>query len=299
MYAISLLNIFDHLGPYSQNKTGYTSTGEGVGPVQIDNVILDGFRKFIVFLIVGTIPITILLNNSPPLALWLIKFSSAKNVMSYISSNGSTRDITSRFDLGLDKAKVGAIPWYKVICENGFNFERTDPDLDPKGYNAIIPTNLSNLYPHDLSINQNILGNGGNHKQIFSKEILYIILEPGKVDAFFAYNHESISGGLSYIQLHLLINLETPTFSNFYKKAFYTIGKIGKHKCIEAIYFVLTILCSSKNIAVGFSFIICLISSNTGKTMLEHKGVELFKKPIVEDDFNRLPLHTMISSWSR
>jgi hypothetical protein len=46
-------------------------------------------------------------------------------VILYIPNNGNYRGTISRFHRGIDKTKVGALPWYKVISENGFNFERT------------------------------------------------------------------------------------------------------------------------------------------------------------------------------
>jgi molybdate/tungstate transport system substrate-binding protein len=55
-------------------------------------------------------------------------------------------------------SKDGNIPWYKVISEKGFKLGRTDPELDPKGYNAIIVAKLSNIYYKDMGLKQRILG---------------------------------------------------------------------------------------------------------------------------------------------
>jgi molybdate/tungstate transport system substrate-binding protein len=68
-------------------------------------------------------------------------------------------------------AKSGNIPWYKVLSEKGFKLI-TDPELDPKGYNAIIAAKLSNIYYNDNGLKQRILGEDRNLKQIFPEEIL-------------------------------------------------------------------------------------------------------------------------------
>ena len=160
MYAGSLLKTFEgSLGPYFQNETGYTYVGEGKGSIQVANLIIDGFRKPDIFVSAGTIPIVKLMDNNPPLANWLINFASAEMVIAY-SPN-------SHFHADLEKARTGAIPWYKVISENGFKFGRTDPESDPKGYNMIIASNLANIYYNDSTIKQRILGEDRNPKQIY------------------------------------------------------------------------------------------------------------------------------------
>ena len=82
MYAGSLVKTFeDVIGPAFQNETGYAYVGEGKGSVQVANLIRDGFRTPDVFVSAGTIPIMRLMNNTPPLAEWLLEFGSAEMVM--------------------------------------------------------------------------------------------------------------------------------------------------------------------------------------------------------------------------
>ncbi len=276
MYAGSLLKTFEgSLGPAFQNETGYTYVGEGKGSVQIANMILDGFRKPDIFVSAGTIPIIKLIDNNPPLSHWLVKFASAEMVIAYSP--------TSHFHADLEKARTGEIPWYKVISEKGFKFGRTDPELDPKGYNMIIAANLSNIYYNDLTIKQRILGDDRDPKQIFPEETLNTILDSGQVDAIAAYKHEAISRGLPYIALPPEINLGNPDFSDFYKKASYTFSS-NSHQTVhgEPIYLSVTIPDTNKNINGAISFMNFLISSDKGKLLLESQGLNYLKKPIVE-----------------
>jgi molybdate/tungstate transport system substrate-binding protein len=283
MYGGSLVKIFENsLGPSFQNQTGYTYVGEGKGSVQISNMIAEGFRKPDVFVSAGTIPIMKLIDNKPSGVGWLMKFASAEMVIAYSPK--------SHFFNDLEKVKTGQIPWYNVISESGFKFGRTDPLLDPKGYNMIITAKLSNIYYNDSTIKQRTLGDDRNPKQIFPEETLNTVLESGQVDAIAAYKHEAISRGLFYITLPPQINLGNTDFSEFYKKASYTISS-NDYKTVygEPIYFSVTIPDSSKNLNGAISFVNYLLSPSKGKLILEKQGLDYLKKPIIEGNVSKVP----------
>ncbi len=288
MYAGSLLKIFEKdFGPAFQNDKNYKYVGEGKGSVQIANMILEGFRNPDIFISAGAIPIDKLIDNNPSFAQWLMKFASAEMVIEY-SSN-------SRFYHDLEKARTGEIPWYKVVSEKGFKFGRTDPELDPKGYNTIFTAKLSNIYYNNSDIKQSILGEDGNLKQIFPEETLNTVLESGQVDAIAAYKHEAISRGLPYIQLPPQINLGDPKFSSFYNKTLYTFPNFD-HKIVrgDPVYFAVTIPTTSKNINGSISFVNFLLSNN-GRHILENQGLDYLKKPIIEGKIKEVPSQIKVS----
>jgi molybdate/tungstate transport system substrate-binding protein len=287
LYAGSLLKTFEvSLGPSFQKDTSYIYVGEGKGSVQIANLIIDGFRKPDIFVSAGTTPIVKMMDNKPSLANWLIKFASAEMVIAYSPS--------SHFYADLEKSRTGIIPWYKVISENGFKFGRTDPELDPKGYNMIISASLSNIYYNDSTIKQRILGDDRNPKQVFPEETLNSILEAGQVDAIAAYKHEAISRELSFISLPSQINLGNPDFSGFYKKASYAFSNNGKVAQGEPVYFSITIPNTNKNIDGAISFMNYLISSDKGKFILEKQGLDYLKVPIIEGNKSKIPSSIII-----
>ncbi len=281
MYAGSLVKIFeDAIGPAFENETGYTYVGEGKGSVQVANLIIDGFRTPDIFVSAGTIPIMKLMNNTPALAEWLLEFGSAEMVISY-SQNG-------QYYNDLEKAGKGEIPWYDIISKEGFKFGRTDPELDPKGYYAIITAKLANIYYNDSSIKERILGEDNNPKQIFPEEILKTVLESGQLDAVVAYKHEAVSRGLPYITLPKEINLSDPAFSDFYKKATYTPESDQKIINGEPIYFSITIPQTVKNLEGAISFVNFMISKN-GSQILENQGL-IPVNTISEGDTDKIPL---------
>jgi molybdate/tungstate transport system substrate-binding protein len=285
MYAASLLKIFENtLGPSYHNETGYTYEGEGRGSVQVANMILDGLRTPDVFVSAGTIPIMKLMNKTdvggskPPLASWLVKFASAEIVIAYSP--------TSHYYTDLEKARLGEISWHKVLSKQGLKFGRTDPELDPKGYYMILTAKLSNIYYNDSTIKQRILGDDRNPKQLFPEETLKTTLESGQLDAVAAYKHEAISRGLPYITLPAEINLVHPTFSDFYRKASYTLTD-GHRVFGGPIYFSATIPGTAKNLNGAVAFVKFLLSSN-GERILKTQGLN-YLKPVLEGDIEKVP----------
>jgi molybdate/tungstate transport system substrate-binding protein len=293
MYAASLIKTFEtSLGPSFEQNTGYKYTGEGRGSVQIANMIIDGQRRPDVFVSAGTIPIMKLMMNDSsiaadkqqeqlhrPLAQWLVSFASAEMVITYSP--------ISHFHLDLDKAKKGELPWYQILSEPGFKFGRTDPELDPKGYYTVIAAKLANIYYKDQNIKQSILGQDRNPKQVFPEETLKTVLESGQLDAAAAYKHEAIARGLPYITLPSQINLANPAFSDFYKKASYTLDT-GETVYGEPIYFSATIPeITVDNLAGAISFIGFLLSTSA-EHILQNQGLN-YIKPIIEGQVDKIP----------
>jgi molybdate/tungstate transport system substrate-binding protein len=278
MYAGSLVNIFENeIKSVFQNLTGYNFIGEGKGSVQISNMILDGFRKSDVFLSADTTPIERLINHTPSLANWLVKFGSAELVIAY--------NPQSPFASDLVKASHGEIPWYQVLGKEGLKFGRTDPELDPKGYYTVIAAKLANIYYNDSTIKDKILGEDRNKEQIFPEEILKSILDSGQIDATAAYKHEAIAKGLPYITLPAQINLSEPNYTNFYNKIFYKLGS-GETISGNSIFFSFTIPNTVENIEGAVSFVKFLLSEN-GKKILEQVGLSPIK-PILQGDIHQL-----------
>jgi molybdate/tungstate transport system substrate-binding protein len=285
MYAGSLVKIFeDIIGPAFQKESGYSYIGEGKGSVQVSNLIEDGFRTPDVFVSAGTVPMMRLMNTppppSPPLVDWLIKFGSAEIVIAYTSN--------SPYFGELEKARKGEIPWYDVISQKDFNFGRTDPELDPKGYYGIIVTKLSNIYYNDSSIKDRILGEDRNPKQIYPEEILKTVLETGHLDAIIAYKHEAISRGLLYITLPDEINLSDPAYSDLYKRANYILESDKKIIYGEPVEFSITIPKTVKNIEGAISFVNFVMSEN-GSQLLESQGLDPIDT-IFEGNIGNIPL---------
>ncbi|WP_458746544.1 extracellular solute-binding protein [Candidatus Nitrosocosmicus sp. T] len=265
MYAGSLVKIFeDIIGPVFQSEFRYPYVGEGKGSVQGSNLIKDGLRTPDVFVSAGSVPMTRLMNTTPPIVNWLLKFGSAEIVIAYSPNSPHFGD--------LERARMGEIPWYDVVSWDGFKFGRTDPELDPKGYYGIITAELANTYYNDLSIKDRVFGEDRNPRQIFPEEILKTVLETGQLDAVVAYKHEAISRDLPYITLPKEINLGDPIYSDTYKLANYTLQSDQKTIYGDPIDFSITIPKTVKNMDGAISFVNFVISKN-GSQLLESQGL--------------------------
>jgi molybdate/tungstate transport system substrate-binding protein len=265
MYAGSLANIFENvIGPEFQSESEYTYIGEGKGSVQVANLIKDGFRTPDVFVSAGTSPVLMLMNNTPPIAEWLVEFGSAEIVIAYST--------TSPYFDDLEKARKGEISWYNIVSQDGFKLGRTDPELDPKGYYAIITAKLANTYYNNSLIKDKIFGEDRNSKQIFPEETLKSTLELGQLDAVVAYKHEAISRALPYIILPKEISLSDRVYSDFYKQANYTLESTQKIIYGEPVFFSVTIPNTAKNLDGAISFVNFILSKN-GSQLLDHQGL--------------------------
>lgn len=279
MYAGSLVKTFESsIGPTFQNDTGYNYVGEGKGSVQLANMIIDKQRNPDVFVSAGTIPIMKLMNQSPPLARWQVKFASAEMVIAY-SPN-------SPFFNELERAREGEANWYEVLSEDGLKFRRSDPELDPKGYYMIIAAELANKYYNDSTIKEKILGKDRNPAQLLPEESLLTTLEQGQIDAAATYKHEAVARGLPYITLPKEINLGDPKASKFYGQASYVLGN-GQIVKGDTIEFSQTISETTENIDGSIAFVKFLLSEN-GLDMLETDGLNPIKA-VAEGDVESIP----------
>ena len=136
MYAASLIRTFEELRTPFQGEQ-VILWWRTQGSIQVVNMITDELRKPDIFVSAGTIPIKKLMNNTPRLADWLVKFGSAEMVIAY-SHN-------SRLFHDLEKARTAELPWYYVLSRQDFKFGRTDPELDPKDIHDL-DCQLANLY---------------------------------------------------------------------------------------------------------------------------------------------------------
>lgn len=280
MYAGSLVKTFESsIGPSFQRDTDYNYVGEGKGSVQLANMIIDKQRNPDVFVSAGTIPIMKLMNQSPPLARWLVKFASAELVIAYSPNSPYFND--------LERARKGEANWYKVVSEDGLKFRRSDPELDPKGYYMIIAAELANKYYNDSTIKERILGEDRNPAQLLPEESLLSTLEQGQIDAAATYKHEAVARGLPYITLPIEINLGDPKASNFYGQASYVLGN-GQIVKGDTIEFSQTVPETTKNIDGSIAFVKFLLSEK-GLDMLETDGLNPIK-PVAEGDFESIPL---------
>jgi molybdate/tungstate transport system substrate-binding protein len=248
------------IGP-AFRELGYEFRGEGHGSVQNANLVLDRQRFPDIFISAGTPPTTILMETQPPLATWYVAFASDEMVIAY-SAN-------SPFAPQFAQVQQGRIPWYAVLSNPEVRFLRTDPDLDPKGYYAIITVQLASLYYNNGSLSELILRGDRNPAQLRPEEILVTLLETGEADAIPAYRHEAVERGQAFVALPSEINLGSPAQATFYQRASFTLTN-GRTVVGAPIVFVVTIPTTVRNEAGAMAFVRFLLSDRVQALLAEH-----------------------------
>lgn len=115
----------------------------------------------------------------------------------------------SRFASRFEACAAGKSKEYvwKVLCEPGLRFGRTDPVTDPQGRNIIFTVMLAAKAYQQPELVEKILGPLINEKQIFSEPTVQARLQSGELDAASAYKIQPGPFNLPYVTLPMEINL--------------------------------------------------------------------------------------------
>jgi molybdate/tungstate transport system substrate-binding protein len=266
LYAGSLVNIMEHeVGPAFDKATGYRFVGEAGGSVALAHEIQDRLRAPDVFI------------SADPNVNRLLMGAANGNYVSWYLTLARTELVIgynphSRFAADFQEAASGTKPWYQVLEEPGVRLGRTDPLLDPKGYNTLFLFQLAERYYHQPGLEQRILGGAENPDQIFPEEELVARLGAGQLDAGIFYLNEVKEQNLPYITLPPQINLGDPSLAATYATVQWINPKTGKVIKGAPILYTITIPSTAKNRDGAIAFVNFLLSSR-GQAMLSANGV--------------------------
>lgn len=97
--------------------------------------------------------------------------------------------------------------WYRALSESLVQVGRSDPDLDPAGYRALLVLQLAARVYHMPSLPQRVLARSGPENVRPKSADLIALLETGVDDYAFVYESSARSAGLHWIQLPSSIDL--------------------------------------------------------------------------------------------
>ncbi len=266
LYAGSLVNIMEHeVGPAFDKATGYTFEGEGKGSLALMNEIKDHLRSPDVFISADPNVNKLLMGKANGnYVSWYLTLARTELVIGYNPS--------SRFAADFQAAASGSKPWYQVLAEPGLRLGRTDPELDPKGYNTLFLFQLAEQYYHQPGLSQKILGSDENPSQVFPEEELVARLGAGQLDAGIFYLNEVKQQHLPYISLPRQINLGDPSLASTYAMAHWTNPKTHTVLKGAPVLYTITIPSTVRNRAGAIAFVHFLLTSQ-GQALLEANGV--------------------------
>jgi len=97
--------------------------------------------------------------------------------------------------------------WYRALSDSQVEVGRSDPDLDPAGYRALLVLQLAARAYHMPSLPQRVLARSGPENVRPKSADLIALLETGVVDYAFVYESSARAAGLHWIQLPSSIDL--------------------------------------------------------------------------------------------
>ena len=113
--------------------------------------------------------------------------------------------------------------WYRALSDSLVEVGRSDPDLDPAGYRALLVLQLAARAYHMPSLPQRVLARSGPENIRPKSADLIALLETGALDYAFVYESSARSAGLPWIRLPSSIDLGDEAKAADYSAASITV----------------------------------------------------------------------------
>ncbi|HEY5319135.1 MAG TPA: extracellular solute-binding protein [Solirubrobacteraceae bacterium] len=203
------------LAPAFATQCGGTVTDHSDPAVQLADEIKDGSVTGDIYMSADArVDKTLMGARNGDWVRWYMAFARNQEVISYTTQ--------SPFYAELEKARLGEIPWYKVLMEPGFVLGRTDPNTDPGGYYALFVAELAQRFYGIPNLKQRLLGSDTNPAQLLVPPAYTTTASGAVPDATFGYLSSAIAAGTPYIALPPEINLSDLGMARFYHHASFT-----------------------------------------------------------------------------
>jgi molybdate/tungstate transport system substrate-binding protein len=250
LYAGSLVNLMEQIGPAFSNATGSTFQGFAGGSNGIANQIKGQLRRGDIFISANPKVNDDLTGDvNGAWVSWYVNFAQSPLVIGYSPSSRFAADLRSR-------------PWYEVLQEPGIKIGRTDPKLDPKGALNVRLLDLAEQAYKLPGIANKILGAPDNPEQVQPEENLVGSLQLGQIDVGFFYSTETADLKIPEIPLPPAIAL-------------------GAH-------YTVTVLRNAPDPEAAIKFVEFLLGPRGALVMEEH-GLQT-EAPSIGGDANKLPV---------
>ncbi len=214
----------------------------------------------------------------PEYADWNIKFASNEMVIAFGDNPHRANHINKD-------------NWYDILLEKDVVFGRSDPNVDPCGYRALLTMMLAEKFYNRPGLVD--IMTTKDQQYIRPKEVdLLALLETGALDYVLIYRSVAEQHNLRYIVLPDEINLKKANFSDFYNTA--SVRLTGKKpgafitKSGEPIIYGVTIPNNAPNKKLALAFLTFLLDTDSGGAILEKNGQSLVI-PSPTDTFDKLP----------
>ncbi|MGC8861200.1 MAG: extracellular solute-binding protein [Armatimonadota bacterium] len=187
--------------------------------------------------------------------------------------------------------RINARNWHDVLQRSGVTFGRADPNRDPCGYRTMMLFQLAEKYYKKPGLAKRLAERGGA-RYIRPKETdLLALLESGEIDYLFIYRSVIEQHRLKMVRLPDQINLSSPKYSEFYRRARVTVpGRMPGETTVlrgAPIVYGVTIPRNARNRKLAESWVAFLLSPE-GRRIIDRHGQKALS-PAPVDNYDRLP----------
>lgn len=130
-------------------------------------------------------------------------------------------------------AKVDSTNWFRVLSAPSVEVGRSNPDLDPAGYRALMVLRLAELANRNPWITRAVLARSPARNVRPKSSDLVALLQTGALDYAFLYESSARAAGLRWIELPPAMNLGSDDFAANYARATVRIAGGARGDTIE------------------------------------------------------------------
>jgi molybdate/tungstate transport system substrate-binding protein len=201
---------------------------------------------------------------------WYTIFARNRMVLAYSATAKGAHDLT-------------ASNWWQVITKPGVDVGRSDPNLDPAGYRALLAFQLAEMEYHHPGLANALEGTAAARDVRPKSADLVALIQTGELDYAFVYESTAQDARLSYLPLPDRLNLGVAADSAFYARASVRVVGATPKDTIEIrgapIQYGLSIPTAAPHSAVAKQFVDYLFSP-AGVRVMRSRHLDALNHPV-------------------
>ena len=197
------------------------------------------------------------------------------------------RVVIAYSDRARGASKMSDSTWWKVLTSAGVSAVRSDPNLDPGGYRAVIAARLAERYYQKPGLARELLDHSVLYSFFPGRANPDSLLRSGSVDYAWTYESYALDKGLHFQRLPAEVDLSDPTDSTIYASVSLRVAGATDRDTITVrgtpIIYGLTIPRSAPHHAAAVRFVNYLLSPE-GRDALRRGHMEPLMPPVLVGD---------------
>jgi molybdate/tungstate transport system substrate-binding protein len=183
----------------------------------------------------------------------------------------------NRMVITYTKGSITAANWFDVLTKPGVEVGRSDPNLDPAGYRALLVWQLAERYYKRPGLADRLLNASPPRNMRPKSADLTALVQTGDLDYAWQYESVAQAAGLSYLMLPKEIDLSDPSESARYAQAAVRVDTVLVRG--EPIVYGLSIPTDAPHRGPAERFVRFLLSDQ-GRAILRREHLDALDAPI-------------------